>query len=146
MFVQDILPAARARLVTLKDDAPLTRAAHLLGSGTDILAVCGQDGKMVGVITKTDVVKQIGICQGEGCRKHAAAVMTNEIMLCQSGDKMAELWARMKTRGIKNVPYVDDDARPVGMINARDLLQALLGESVHEETLTRDYIMGVGYR
>lgn len=146
MFVQSILPAARDRLVTLDDSALLTKAAQLLGSGTDILAVCGEDGSLVGVITKTDVVDQIGSCEGASCCRPAAIVMTKDIMLCHPEDGLAELWSRMKEKALKNVPCVDAEARPIGMINARDLLQALLKESAYEESLMRDYVMGVGYR
>ncbi|HEY5380394.1 MAG TPA: CBS domain-containing protein [Pseudolabrys sp.] len=52
----------------------------------------------------------------------------------------------MKERGLKNVPVVDEDSRPIGLLHARDILQVLLNESEDEETLLRDYVMGIGYR
>jgi arabinose-5-phosphate isomerase len=52
----------------------------------------------------------------------------------------------MNTRGLKNVPVVDQSARPLGLLNARDILQALLSETQSDENLLRDYVMGVGYR
>lgn len=52
----------------------------------------------------------------------------------------------MKQRGIKNVPLLDQDSRPVGVVTARDLLQALLTESEVDEGMMRDYVMGFGYR
>ena len=51
----------------------------------------------------------------------------------------------MKERGLKNVPITDQDSRPVGVLNARDALQALLEEVENEELLLRDYVMCVGY-
>lgn len=146
MPIDILLPSAQARLVTLADDAPLVRAAELLRTGTDILAVCNAGGVLQGVITKTDVVTQISQCQGANCTKLASTVMMRDVELCRSGDSLTDLWARMQKRGLKNVPYVDQSRKPLGIINARDLLQELLKESIDEEALMRDYVMGVGYR
>lgn len=146
MFVENLMPIARERLVILADNAPLIEAARLLQSGTDILLVCSLAGLLRGVITKTDVVAQIRECQGSGCLALASIAMTQDVLLCRSGDLLDDLWKRMKERSLKNVPVVDDAYRPLGVLNARDLLQALLKESSVEEGMMRDYVMGVGYR
>lgn len=146
MFVEILLPLARERLITIAEDAPLIKAAQLLRSGTDILAVCNSGGVLLGVITKTDVVSQISQCQGAGCIRAASSAMTQDVMLCRTGDSLEDLWARMNERALKNVPFVDQDFHPVGILNARDMLQALLKESTNEEAMMRDYVMGVGYR
>ncbi|MHA6731593.1 CBS domain-containing protein [Devosia sp. A369] len=146
MFVENLLPAARERLATIADDAPLIEAARLLRSGTDILVVCNSAGMLRGVITKTDVVSQISQCQGSGCLALASVAMTQDVLLCRSGDLLEKLWNRMKERSLKNIPFVDQDSRPLGVLNARDMLQALLKESTTEEAMMRDYVMGVGYR
>ena len=39
VFVQQLLPAARTRLVTISDKAPLHEAARLLCAGTDLVIV-----------------------------------------------------------------------------------------------------------
>lgn len=146
MFVESLLSAARERLVTIADDAPLIQAARMLRSGTDILVVCSSSGTLRGVITKTDVVEQISQCQGRGCVVAASAAMRRDVMLCRSGDVLEDLWNRMKARSLKNIPFVDQDSRPLGVVNARDMLQALLKQSSTEEAMLRDYVMGVGYR
>lgn len=146
MFVESLLPEARERLVTIADDAHLIEAARLLGSGTDILLVCSATGILRGVITKTDVVAQISQCQGAGCLASSSIAMTQDVMLCQSGDLLEDLWHRMNERSLKNIPFVDEESRPLGVLNARDILQALLKESTTEEALMRDYVMGFGYR
>lgn len=146
MFVDVLLPAARKRLVTIAEEAPLIEAAGLLHSGTDLVIVCHADGTLAGVVTKTDVVAQISNCQGSGCLALASIAMTRDVMLCRSGDLLEDLWKRMKKSSFKNIPFVDQDSRPLGVLNARDMLQALMTESTAEEALMRDYVMGVGYR
>lgn len=146
MFVERLLPAARERLATIADDAPLIEAARLLRSGTDLLVVCSSAGMLRGVITKTDVVAQISQCQGSGCLTLATVAMKQDVLLCRPGDLLEDLWILMKERSLKNIPFVDQNSRPLGVLNARDMLQALLKESTTEEAMMRDYVMGVGYR
>ncbi|HTN61843.1 MAG TPA: CBS domain-containing protein [Devosia sp.] len=146
MQIATILPAAQRRLATIADGAPLLEAARRLGSGVDLLAVCSGEGHLVGVLTKTDVVKQIGHCQGAGCMALLLLAMTRDVLSCQCDDKLDVVWAQMRGRGLKNVPVVDAAGHPVGIVNARDMLQALLSASTNEEALMRDYVMGVGYR
>ncbi|MHA6731638.1 CBS domain-containing protein [Devosia sp. A369] len=146
MFVETILPAARERLVIIAKNAPLLEAARLLGAGVDLLVVYGDAGRLVGVVTKTDVVKQIGQCQGAACTTLLGLAMTRDVLFCRAGDVLETLWSDMNARGLKNVPVIDAADEPIGVLNARDMLQALLSESVNEEAMMRDYVMGVGYR
>jgi CBS domain-containing protein len=146
MFVERMLPAARKRLVTIGDDAPLIDAAKLLGDRhIDLVVVCSSDELLAGVITKTDVVRQISHCQGSGCTTAASTVMTRTVILCHSNDLLHDVWSIMKERGLKNIPVVGQDSRPIGVLNARDALEVLLEEVEYEEVLLREYVMGIGY-
>ena len=104
MFVEKLLPAARGRLVTIADDTPLIDAAKLLRTGTDLVVVCGSAGLLAGVITRTDIVNQISRCQGAGCISAVSLVMTRDVVICRPGDLLRDVWARMKERGLKNIP------------------------------------------
>lgn len=146
VLVEQLLPAARARLVTITDDAPLIEAAKLLRAGTDLVVVCSSGGVVTGVITKTDVVGRISDCQGGACLTAASLVMTRSPVRCGPRDLLHAVWATMKSRSLKNLPITDPAGRPVGVLNARDALGALLQGVEDEESLLRDYVMGVGYR
>ncbi len=101
---------------------------------------------MAGVITKTDVVGRISECGEGACTTAAALVMSSDVLLCAPRDLLHDVWSKMKARGLKNVPIAGADGRPVGVLNARDALGVLLQEVKDEESLLRDYVMGVGYR
>jgi CBS domain-containing protein len=146
MFIEGMLPKARERLVTIADDVPLIQAAKLLQAGSELVIVCDSAGVLVGVVTNTDIVAQISRCQGASCVTEAESVMTRDVLLCEANDLLQDVWTRMKGRGLKNVPVVDQDSRPLGLLHARDILQVLLSESESDEALLRDYVMGVGYR
>jgi CBS domain-containing protein len=146
MFIEQLMPMARDRLVTITDDVPLMEAAKALLAASELLIVCDSAGVMVGVVTKTDIVAQISHCQGASCMTAVAVMMTRDVLRCLPTDRLHEVWPRMKARGVKNIPVVDSNSRPVGLLHARDILQVLLTGSKDEEAMLRDYVMGVGYR
>ena len=147
MLVEGLMANARNRLVTIGDDARLIDVAKLLGSaGTDMVVVCDPDGSLAGVVTKTDVVRQISRCQGSGCTIAASDLMTRDVVVCRPDDWLHQAWSSMKERGFKNVPITDQASRPVGVLNARDALEGLLHDVEDEGSLLRDYVMNVGYQ
>lgn len=147
MLVKRVLPKARERLVTVSADAPVREAAALMAEPhTDLLVVCAADGRAIGVVSKTDIVGQIGHCEGCSCTNRVEMIMTRDIFSCRPDQWLQDIWSVMKERGIRRVPIVDQDHKPLGTIYAPDALEALLTEVEHEEALLRDYVMCVGYR
>ena len=149
MRVASILSIARERLVTVQADALLTEAAKLLcDTHRALLVVCDVKGTMVGVITKTDVVRQVARSHGtlSDARGGFADVMTTVVTYCRQGDSLHDVLALMHLRNFVHIPVIDQELRPSGVVNARDALQALLGEVEDEEQFLRAYVMGVGYR
>ena len=145
--VEKMIPVARERLVTIRDDAPLAEAAGFLdGRHINLVVVCDKAGFMVGIITRTDIVRRMSICTGCSCTATAATVMTRDVVSCRPRDLLQDVWSIMKERKLLHVPIVAEDSRPLGVINARDALFALLEETQYEEALLRDYVTGIGYR
>lgn len=146
MLVENILPTARKRLAIIGDDAPVIKAAGLLGNPhINLVIVCSQAGAMVGVMSKTDIVKHISHCEGRACAIAVSHVMVRNVVSCRARDWLHEIWSVMRERALQCVPVVDTDSKPLGILYARDALQALLTEVEDEEALLRDYVMSVGY-
>ncbi|KTC83305.1 CBS domain-containing protein [Legionella cincinnatiensis] len=146
-FVEEIVPVAQKRLVTVRDEAPLMEAAKFLdGRHINLVVVCDKDGAMVGIITRTDVVRMMAVCQGCGCTVPVATVMTKEVTYCHPNDLLRNVWATMKEQNLLHVPIVDENFKPLGVINARDALLVLMEKAEFESSLLRDYVMNVGYR
>ena len=74
-----------------------------------------------------------------------AAAMTREVISCHSKDPVSDVWDKMKRHGLRHIPVIDDRSRPVGVVNARDALQALLANAANETELLRDNVMSVGF-
>ena len=147
MRVESILAVARERMITIQASGSLVEAAKLLlDTHKALLVVCHDDGVIAGVITKTDIVKQVAqhCCLVEQLR--ISNVMTEAVTSCRGEDALHDVLALMKTKGFVHLPIVDQNSRPRGVVNARDALQALLREVKDEELVLRAYIMGGGYR
>ena len=144
--VDRILPTGRKRLLTVRDVAPLMDAAKLLREpDADLVVVCNADERTVGVISKTDVVRQMSQWRESEFSAPASTVMTRTVVSFRPDDSLQDVWTTMKHRSLKNVPILDQDSRPIGVLNARDVLEALLEEIEHEEMLLRDYVMSIGH-
>ncbi len=72
--------------------------------------------------------------------------MTRDVALCRGSDRLEDVSELMKQRHLKNIPVVDTDNRPIGILTARLILRALLSDAEHEEAQLIDFIDGVGYR
>jgi predicted transcriptional regulator len=60
MRIESILPTSRKRLSTIQAHAAVSEAAKLLSNThISLVVVCDANEVMVGVVTKTDVVRQI---------------------------------------------------------------------------------------
>ena len=137
---------ARSRLVTISVDTPLLEAARSLSdTQISLVVVCDADGVMAGVITKTDLVKKIGHCLGSACQTLASEFMVSDIASCRPTDLLSDVLTLMEKSGFVHFPVVDANRKPLGVVNARDALRVLVADGEYEESLLRDYVMGVGY-
>lgn len=145
--VSSIDAVTRARLVTVGVDALLAEvAARLSSTQISLVVVCDAAGAMVGVVTETILVRQLGYGQASVFTTRAGEVITREFDACRPDDSLPEVLAMMQRRGLIHVPVVDADNKPVGVLNARDGLRALLEQGHYEESLLRNYVMGIGYQ
>lgn len=122
----------------VKEAAALTSKPH-----TDLVVVCDH-GDMVGGLTKTDIVYQTCCCMGAGCIARVDSVMTRHVTYCRTHEILLDLWSVMMARGLQRVRIPDKARRLLGIIYAREALQALPSEVENGDELLRDYISGVG--
>ena len=145
-LVSTVQAVARTRLLTVGVDAPLVAVAALLASDQIGVVVCDATGVALGTINETVLVRRLGLGQADIFATHASDVMTQDFATCAAGDLLADVIALMHARGLVQVVVIDADRRPLGVLTARDGLRALLAAGNREETLLRNYVMGVGYQ
>ena len=138
---------ARSRLLTTEKDALLAEVAAMLSSAQiSVVVVCDAAGVAIGTITETVLVRCLGLGQADFFTTRAADVMTREFTSCASDDVLSAVLSMMHRRGLIHVLIVDSARKPLGVLNARDGLRALLAAGNQEEELLRNYVMGIGYR
>jgi CBS domain-containing protein len=143
----DIEQITRRRLVTAAIDASLTELARLLSdTPVSLVVVCTRERTMVGIVTRTDVVRKIAQSPAAVGWLRAADAMTRGVVHCRPDDPLHEVLQTMGKHGLVHMPVVNGGAHPVGVVEARDALRALMEHAADQASFLRDYVMGVGYR
>jgi len=146
LYVNDIPEAERSKIVLLTAEAKLMEAAAALTNGSDIVVIQNHAGVLQGVVTKTDVVRQMSVCNGSACQCPVSHVMTRRVVLCHGSDLLQDVSLKMRARNLNSIVLVDERNHPLALLTARAVLRTLLGDALHEEEQLVDYVSGVGYR
>jgi CBS domain-containing protein len=147
LLVRDIEAVARSRLLTVPASSLLIDVAALLSSAQiSVVVVCDALGMPLGTITETVLIRQLGLGRADFFTTTAGEVMTQGLAVCAPEDSLSGVLATMHERELIHVLLVNADKQPLGVLNARDGLRALLAAGNHEEALLRNYVMGIGYQ
>lgn len=147
ILVNQIDGVVSSRLLTVSSDTLLVDVASQLSeTHIGLVVVCDPLGRMVGIITKTNIVQQIGSsCERLGATL-ASDVMTRNVTSCCSTDALLDVLSRMIKNGFVHLPVIDERSKPTGVVYSGDALRALIAEGKYEADLLRDYVMGIGYQ
>ena len=119
-------------------------AAALSRRDIGMLVVCDDGEPVVGVISKSDLVRHLSDDGSSADR--LTLIMTREVVTCAPRDSLEAVCKMMLGRRLQNVPVLNDQARPLGVLDLRDALRALLQSEQYEEQLLINYVTGTGYR
>lgn len=146
-LVGSIEALTHSRLLKVSTSALLAEVAALLSaSQISLVVVCDASGAVAGVITETVLVRQLGFGSADVFTTRAGDVMNRDFTACGPDESLSKVLAMMHQRGLIHVLVVAPDNKPLGVLNQRDGLRALLAAGNHEEALLRNYVMGVGYQ
>jgi CBS domain-containing protein len=121
-------------------------AAALFKNGAELIVVCRTDRKLVGIVTKSDLLR---VFVEHGLLDRTIPVCTamqTNVVSCTLADSLETVWNMLSKRGFRHLPVLDTDGRTLGVLNARDILGGLLIETESEEEILKQYVMGIGYR
>jgi len=145
MIVAGLSSTTSPRLAAIATTATVKTAANALSTlDVAMLVVCNEGGPVMGVVSKSDLVRHMA--QDGAAFAGITTVMTRDVITCSMRDDLHVAWTKMVDRGLQNLPVLNDEARPVGVLDIRDALRALLEEEGHEEQQLVNYVAGIGYR
>ena len=121
MKVRDLPPG---RLLSVEPDATLAEVAkQMRKDDSDSVAVMSE-GRLVGIITETDMVRAIadGVNPKEA---RADLVMSADPATVSADEDVAVVAVKMMRLGVRHLPVVSKDGKPVGLVSARNLVAIL---------------------
>jgi len=95
----------------------------LVDRGFGGVPVVDAEGKPIGVVTKTDLLRAEE--RGDGAESQVHAIMTDLAIAVHEGMSIAQASALMAYEGVHRIPVVDDEQRVVGVLSALDVLHWL---------------------
>lgn len=142
MKVRDILLTKGDQVFTVHPDQTVEDVVsslmkHRIGS----LLVVGRDGRMAGIITERDVLRE---CLGGAERLSGILVrdaMTRDLVVGMLDDSLDETMAAMTRHRVRHLPIVAGD-QVVGVVSIGDVVRASLDEASYENGVLKDYIGG----
>ena len=106
--------------VTIDAGAPLGDAAARLHAQRLARLVVVRDGKPVGVLATSDLVRRLG--RGRVGRDTVADVMSHGLVSCREGTTVGQAARVMTERQVRALVVVRADGRPLGVVTGTDLL------------------------
>ncbi|HEV8714823.1 MAG TPA: CBS domain-containing protein [Candidatus Binatia bacterium] len=140
MKIRDILHGKGAEVVTIHPEATVHQAMqvlvhHRIGS----LVVIGERGKIAGIITERDILRECA-AHSEGVKETTVReVMTTNLIIGVPDDEVSYVMGIMTHNRIRHLPIIDGE-RLEGMISIGDVVKAQLEETEFENHYLKDYI------
>lgn len=135
MTVHDLM-TAEARCAR-PGDSIAHAACDMRDLNVGALPVCGEEDKLVGMITDRDIATR-AIAEGaDPNRTSVREVMSNEIVCCYEDDDIATAGRLMEQKQIRRLPVLNRKKRLVGILSLGDLAvrnhdDRLSGKTLHK--------------
>ncbi len=121
MKVRDVPPR---RLLSVEPQTSLAEVAKRMRQEDADSAAVMSGARLLGIITERDLVR--AIADGLNPQQAKADVITSADPATVTGDEeVAVVAVKMMRLGIRHLPVVDQQGKPVGLISARDLVSVL---------------------
>ena len=156
MRIRDILQEKGTGVVTIDAGRTIHDAIDRLNKhGIGALVVTREGGKIAGIITERDILRECGdrcVRLNEPPKREEAVcaslvqdAMTKDLIIGVLDDNPNYLMGIMTKNRIRHLPILDD-GNLAGIISIGDLVNAHLEEKVFENRTLKDYIQGTTYR
>jgi len=115
--------------------------ASLPGRRTGAIMLVDAQGKLTGIFTDSDLARLFEHRRDGELDGPIGAVMTAHAVTIAAGSRMTEAMAIMARRKISELPVVDAEGRPVGLIDVTDVV-SLFPEQFAQEGLSLPAVSG----
>ena len=141
MRIADVLRGKGSGVATVHPSTGLTELLGLLASHNVGALPVVDDGRLVGIVSERDVVRQLHARGADLLAVRVADIMTTEVATCAPTDSAADLARIMTERRFRHMP-VCDDGRLCGIVSIGDLVKARIDQLEAERQQLQTYIAG----
>ena len=111
--------------ITVPEKTPLREVAKLMCENKiGSVLIVGSDGKLRGIVTERDVTCAASK-ENDVCQMPVWEFMTPDPAVVYETSPISEVIEKFSELGVRHLPVVDKEGRPVGVISVRDVLALL---------------------
>ncbi|MEJ5244299.1 MAG: CBS domain-containing protein [Bacteroidota bacterium] len=142
MKVKDILSNKGPQVFTIGDNMPIRIAIEYLANNKiGVLLVLSEDGKICGIISERDIIREFAKSKAETLDKLVGEVMTRQVIFVEPDDEIEYAEKVFTQNKIRHLPVLQQK-RLVGLISIGDVVKAALNETKTENKYLMEYIGG----
>jgi CBS domain-containing protein len=140
MLIAHVLKDKGDKIHTISPDISLADAARELEARkVGALIVVDASGRLVGVFSERDLVREVGQRGGACLSDRVALAMSRGVITASPDETVDEGLGRMTDRRIRHLPVVED-GRLVGVVSIGDLVKARIAKAEAEAAAMHAYI------
>jgi len=144
MKIKDIARINGREVITVGPNDAVTQAIEkLVNSKIGALPVCGASGMLVGILSERDILHGLYQHNNDITNVKVRDLMTREVIVGVPEDDVDQILKTMTEKGIRHLPVMAE-ARVVGMLSIRDVIEERLTECSTQVRYLNEYISG-GY-
>jgi CBS domain-containing protein len=140
MNVAAILKQKGREVFTTTPDTSLLDITKLLGlHGIGCVVITGIEGKVVGIVSERDVVREIARAGSKVLKEPVETCMTKTVVTCHEADTIDRIMAEMTAHRFRHMPVVER-GRLNGIVSIGDVVRMRIAEAEMEAAAMREYI------
>ena len=140
MKVEHILSSKGADVFAVTETSKVSEAVEILGAkNIGAVIVKDQAGKVNGILSERDVVRQLRTEGAQLMDKPVTSCMTANPYTCENSTTLDELMATMTEKRIRHMPVVEA-GNLVGVVSIGDIVKRKIETAEEEAATLREYI------
>ena len=140
MTVRAILDSKGHHVECIQPGAMVSAAVKLLGEKKiGALLVMNMGGRLEGILSERDIVRELGERGANVLEEPVSAVMTHKVISCRPTDTVAAIMEMMTNGKFRHLPVIENE-RVVGLISIGDIVKRRVQDYESEQEALRDYI------
>ena len=140
MKVADLIHS-RTEVFSIRDDATVHDAArYLREKGVRAVGVLDKKGKLVGVLSQSDISDKVAAENKPPAWMHVSEIMSSDLVAASLETSVDDCRQLMDKHGIFHLVVVDQKGAYRGMISVTDLLKIMVADQKARADLLESYI------